>query len=183
MCRRSGLPAGPLCPERDTVWVPDIAVRPDPCPYHRLVHLDAERRYQVDSDCCPVGEMVTDTCFVLPPAQEWYYKRRHLDYRPLPPKHPLYDASSGTHNPIEIIYPQYGVTVVPTRALDGRMKGVVLRAAHSDPDAVLYWHLDERFIGQTRSEHELLFTPAPGDHVLTVVDGEGFRRSVCFSAR
>ena len=180
VCTRSGLPASALCPERDTLWVGDIAQRPDPCPYHRLVHLDAQRRYQVNSDCCPVSEMVTDTCFVLPPAQEWYYKRRHLDYRPLPPKHPLFEAASGTHNPIEIIYPTPGVTVVATRGLDGRTKGVVLRAAHSDPDAVLYWHLDEHLIGQTRGEHELLCVPEPGEHVLTVVDGEGFRRTVVF---
>ena len=182
VCRRSGLPASALCPERDTVWAPDIAVRPDPCPYHRRVHLDAERRYQVNSACCPVSEMVTDTFFVLPPAQEWYYKRRHLDYIPLPPKHPQFDAGSGDGSPIGIIYPQPGVTVVPTRGLDGRKKGVVMKAAHSDPDAVLYWHLDETYLGETRGEHEMLVLPEPGPHRLILVDGDGVRRSVAFRA-
>jgi penicillin-binding protein 1C len=180
VCRKSGLPAGPLCPERDTIWAPDVAQRPDPCPYHRLVHLDAARQYQVNSDCCPVGEMVADTFFVLPPAQEWYYRRRHLDYRSLPPKHPLYDVATIGHNPIEIIYPTPGATVVPARSLDGRDMGVVLRAAHADPDAVLYWHLDEVFVGETQGEHELRVFPAPGAHVLTVLDGNGARRSVSF---
>ena len=181
VCRRSGLPAGALCPERDTIQAPDIAVRPDPCPYHRLVHLDAQRRWQVNADCCPVDEIVTDTCFVLPPAQEWYYRRRHLDYRPLPPKHPQYDAASGGRNPIEIIYPQSGATVVPARGLDGAKKGAVLRAAHSDPDAVLYWHLDGEYLGETRGFHEMLVSPAPGEHRLTVVDGDGQSRSVRFN--
>ena len=181
VCRRSGLPAGPLCPERDTIWVPDIAVRPDPCPYHRLVHLDAARRYQVNSDCCPVAEMVTDTCFVLPPAMEWYYRRRHLDYQTLPPKHPQFDAATGGYNPIGVIYPQPGTTLVATRGLDGRKKGAVLRAAHSDPDAVLYWYVDGVFVGETRGEHEIFFAPDPGAHVLTLVDGEGYRRSVPFN--
>ena len=181
VCRRSGLPAGALCPERDTIQAPDIAVRPDPCPYHRLVHMDAQRRWQVNADCCPVDEIVTDTCFVLPPAQEWYYRRRHLDYRTLPPKHPQYDAASGGRNPIEIIYPQSGVTVVPARGLDGAKKGAVLRAAHSDPDAVLYWHLDGEYLGETRGFHEMLVSPAPGEHRLTVVDGDGQSRSVRFN--
>ncbi len=180
VCRRSGLPASPLCPERDTLWVPDIAVRPDPCPYHRRVHLDAGRRYQVHSGCYPVSEMVTDTCFVLPPAQEWYYKRRHLDYVSLPPKHPLFEVDAGERNPIDIIYPQSGVTVIPTRGLDGQKKGVVMQAAHSDPDAVLFWHLDGEYLGQTRGEHEKRLCPEPGTHLLTLVDGDGARRSVRF---
>ena len=181
VCARSGLPAGPLCPERDTIWAPEISQRPDPCPYHRLVHLDAERRYQVNSDCCPVDEIVTDTCFVLPPAQEWYYRRRHLDYQPLPPKHPLYDVASQGSNPIEIIYPTPGVTVVPTRGLDGREMGVIVRAAHADPGATLYWHLDGAFIGETSGEHELKIVPSPGRHTLTLMDGDGARRSVSFN--
>lgn len=180
VCPRSGLPAGALCPQRDTVWVPDIPDRPALCPYHRLVHLDPGRRYQVNSDCCPVGEIVTDTCFVLPPAQEWYYQRRHLDYKPLPPKHPLYDAASSGRNPIDIIYPTPGVTVVPARGLDGREMGVVMRAAHADPDAVLYWHLDASFVGETQGEHELRLYPEPGEHVLTLLDGDGSRRSLRF---
>ena len=181
VCARSGVPASSLCPDRDTIWAPELAPRPDPCRYHRRVHLDADRRYQVNSNCCPVEAMVTDTCFVLPPAQEWYYRRRHLDYRPLPPKHPLFDAASGDRNPIEIIYPQSGVTVVATRGLDGQKKGAVLKAAHSDPEAVLYWHLDGEYLGETRGFHEMMVSPEPGPHLLTLVDGDGVRRSVSFN--
>ena len=180
VCARSGAPASNLCPVRDTIWAPDIAVRPDPCRYHRRVHLDADRRYQVNSNCCPVDEMVTDTCFVLPPAQEWYYRQRHLDYQPLPPRHPLFDADAGGGNPIEIIYPQAGVTVVATRGLEGEKKGAAFRAAHSDPGAVLYWHLDGAYLGQTTGFHEMLVCPEPGEHVLTLIDGSGARRSVSF---
>ena len=181
VCARSGVPASSLCPDRDTIWAPELAPRPDPCRYHRRVHLDAERRFQVNSNCCPVEAMVTDTFFVLPPAQEWYYRRRHLDYRPLPPKHPLFDAASGDRNPIEIIYPQSGVTVVATRGLDGQKKGAVLKAAHSDPEAVLYWHLDGEYLGETRGFHEMMVSPEPGPHLLTLVDGDGVRRSVSFN--
>ena len=180
VCARSGAPASSLCPERDTIWVPDIAQRPDPCRYHRRIHLDAQRCFQVNSNCCPVEEMVTDTVFVLPPAQEWYYRQHHLDYRPLPPKHPAFDADTGGRNPIEIIYPQNGVTVVPTRGLDEQKKGAVLKAAHSDSDAVLYWHLDGAYLGETHGFHEMLVCPEPGPHVLTLLDGNGARRSVSF---
>lgn len=182
VCHESGRPASAVCPHRDTVWVPESASSPEVCTYHHLVHMDAERRYQVNSDCCPVSEMVTDTCFVLPPAQEWYFRRRHADYRPLPPKHPLFDASSSSGNPIAIIYPQPGVTVVSTRGLDGKARGAVFKAAHSDPEAVVYWHLDDEFLGSTAGEHSMMVAPVPGEHLLTLIDGSGARRNVRFFA-
>ncbi|MDY6444988.1 MAG: penicillin-binding protein 1C, partial [Bacteroidales bacterium] len=86
VCHESGFPASDLCPQRDTIWVPDIEEQPDMCRYHRLVHLDAAGRYQVNSSCCPPEEMRAEVRFVLPPAQEWYYMKKHLDYKPLPPK-------------------------------------------------------------------------------------------------
>ena len=183
VCSRSGLPASRVCPERDTVWVPDIERRPDECRFHRVVHLDAEQRYLVNSSCYPVEKMVEKVWFVLPPAMEWYYMKNHLDYRPLPPKHPDFDAASDTRNPIEILYPHQGVTVVTTVDLTGREQGVVVRAAHRDPHAVLYWHLDDLYLGQTRGEHDLLIHPEPGNHTLMVMDEGGASRSVAFTAK
>ena len=183
VCRQSGLPASRICPDRETVWVPEIETRPDDCPYHKLVHLDEDCRYLVNSSCYPVEKMVERVWFVLPPAQEWYYMKNHLDYRPLPPKHPDFDSASDTRNPIEIIYPQPGITIVTTRGLDGREQGVVVRAAHTDPSAELFWHLDDEFVGKTRGEHDILLRPGPGQHLLVVMDGNGSSRSVTFTAK
>ena len=184
VCSKSGLPASRICPEVDTLWVPDIEVRPDECKYHRTVHLDSGRRWLVNSSCWPVEDMVEEVWFVLPPAQEWYYMKNHLDYRPLPPKHPDFDAASEQRSPIDIIYPQNGVTVVTTRSLTGREQGVVVRAAHTDPTAVLYWHLDDEFVGQTRGgEHDLLLHPEPGQHLLTAMDANGASKAVVFTVR
>ena len=183
VCHRSGLPASRICPQVDTVWVPDITERPDECKYHRLVHLDAERKYLVNSSCYPVEKMVETVWFVLPPAMEWYYMKNHLDYRPLPPKHPDFDAFSDQGNPIEIIYPQNGITIVTTRSLSGKEQGVVVRAAHRDPTAVLFWHLDDEFAGQTVGEHDLLLRPEPGRHLLTVMDAGGASRAVTFTVK
>ena len=184
VCSKSGLPASRICPERDTLWVPDIEVRPDDCKYHRTVHLDSGRRWLVNSSCWPIEDMIEAVWFVLPPAQEWYYMKNHLDYRPLPPKHPDYDAASDQRNPIEIIYPQNGITIVTTRSLSGREQGVVVRAAHTDPTAVLYWHLDDEFVGQTRNgEHDLLLHPEPGQHLLTTMDANGASRAVVFTVK
>ena len=153
------------------------------CRYHRLVHLDAEGRYQVNTSCCPPEQMRAEVRFVLPPAQEWYYMRKHLDYRPLPPKHPLFDAASSGQNPIEIIYPLPDLTIVLTRGLSGELGGAVFRAAHADPAATLYWHIDDEFVGETTGEHELRVDPAPGTHRLTLIDEKGARRAILFTVK
>ncbi|MCR4859729.1 MAG: penicillin-binding protein 1C [Bacteroidales bacterium] len=183
VCHDSGLPASDLCPQRDTLWVPDVPEQPEMCRYHRLVHLDPEGRWQVNSSCCPPELMRSEVRFVLPPAQEWYYMQKHLEYKPLPPKHPLFDAGSSARSPIEIIYPQPGLVLVLTRGLSGTQNGVVFRAAHADPSATLYWHIDDAFVGETTGEHTLRVDPAPGDHRLTLIDAQGERRAVLFSVK
>lgn len=183
VCKQSGLPASRICPDVEQQLCPDVPIRPDPCPYHRTVHLDKEHRYQVNSSCYPVELMEDAVWFVLPPAQEWYYMKNHLDYRPLPPKHPDFDSATEVGNPIEIIYPEQNITVVTTRSLDGRDQGIVVKAAHTDPEAILFWHLDDSYLGQTRGEHDLLIHPEPGRHLLVAIDGNGYSRSVSFIAK
>ena len=183
-CALSGHPATDLCQEDGivTVWAPLAPHRPDQCPYHRLVHLDPEERWQVDSDCWPVSEIRHVPRFVLPPAQEWYYMRTHSDYRPLPPFHPNY-AGFRSSGAVEIIYPQNGMSVAAPVSLDARSQGVIFSAAHSDPQAILFWHLDGDFLGQpTHGQHKIKVVPEPGPHVLTVIDANGHSASVRFTA-
>ena len=189
VCPQSGHPVSDICleghPEAapDTVLVPRAPRRPDICPYHRIVHLSPDRSCQVDSDCCPVAEMVNESWFVLPPAQEWYYMRSHSDYRRLPPLHPSMKGSAGS-GIIDIIYPQGGMTVASPVALDSRSRGVVFSAAHADPDATLYWHLDDSYLGSTsHGQHKMKAVPSPGSHLLVITDTNGNTASVRFEAR
>ena len=124
----------------------------------------------LDSEPCPyhnTGE------FVLPPAMEWYYR----------PHHPEYTGATRrrTQTAIQFIYPQAGALLSIPRQLSGEKEGIVFRAAHHSSDATLWWHLDNTYVGETRLRHELLLSPAPGQHTLTVVDGEGNTAFVRFT--
>lgn len=182
-CALSGHPATELCLDDGTkvVFTPRAPHQPQPCPYHRLVHIDTDGRWQVDADCWPVAEIRHVPWFVLPPAQEWYYMRSHGDYRPLPPFHLDYAGGRGSAV-VEIVYPQEGMRVATPVALDSRSRGVVFSAAHSDPDATLYWHLDGQYLGETvHGEHKLKVVPEKGRHTLTVVDANGHSATVRFT--
>ncbi len=67
------------------------------------------------------------------------------------------------------------------RQLDGTVEGVVFRAAHHRPDATLWWHLDQTYVGETRFLHQLRLAPEPGPHTLTVVDEAGNTAHVNFT--
>lgn len=182
VCAQSGHPASGLCPQTDTVWVPRNAHKPAPCPYHVLVHLDAERQYRVNSTCYPTGSMVHTPWFVLPPAQEWYYMQKHLNYEPLPPLHPALQEGAGVSKGLEIIYPQQGDVVITPLDLDGKTKGAVFRAAHQDREAILYWHIDDQYVGRTQGgTHQIKTDPAPGRHILYVTDQYGDGATVAFT--
>lgn len=88
VCRQSGCLASHICPDRDTLMIPRTAAAGEVCPYHRIVNLSRDLRYRVTADCYDPAQIVRMPMFILPPAQEWYYRKQHPDYRPLPPLHP-----------------------------------------------------------------------------------------------
>ena len=72
-----------------------------------------------------------------------------------------------------LIYPYSGADIyIPVEA-----KGVkgqsIWKAAHRNPKATIYWHLNDRFIGKTTGLHEAAVSPSPGVYTLTLVDDNG----------
>jgi penicillin-binding protein 1C len=122
--------------------------------------------------------------FVLPPAEEWYYRRWNLDYRPLPsPAEETAAAQAGIPAGIPtefaLLNPGPGAQIYVPRELDGGEGRVVFAAAHRDANARIYWHLDDAYLGSTTVFHEMEARPGTGPHVLTLVDERGgtlFRR-------
>ena len=122
-----------------------------------------------DSDICPYHK---GGSFQLPPAMEWYYKTYHPEYRVRP---------SGNDAPLDFLYPESGSILTHPRQLDGTVPGAVFQAVHRDPAAVLYWHLDQEYLGETHLIHQMRLSPPPGKHTVTVVDGDGNTVSVGFT--
>ena len=176
VCRASGHRASEYCTEVDTVPIPHSGVRSDICPYHKLVHLNKERTYRVNSSCYSLSEMINEPWFVLPPVQEYYYKLSHINYRQLPPMMPGCDGAD--IRPLDIIYPNHGAILYMPVDFEGKKQSIVCEATHHNPDAVIYWHLDNEYLGSTQYMHSMAIQPAPGLHTLTIVDDAGNRKSI-----
>lgn len=174
-CGRSGFRAGPQCEAVTLAWAPRGAPPGPPCPYCRLVHLDATLRWQVTSACEPVEAIVTRPWFVLPPAMEHYFRRHHSDYRPLPQQRSGCAAADSGRPALSLIYPTEGSRIYVPRELAGGRGRAVFQAAHRDAEAQVHWHLDDEYIATTSGLHQLSLAPEPGEHTLTIVDSDGAR--------
>lgn len=180
VCRRSGYKASAICDKVDTLLVPKTGIETAVCPFHRLVHLSPDERYRVNSSCEDIDRIVTRSWFVLPPAQEYYYRSHNPDYTVLPP---VKAGCREVSESIEIIYPEHGTELFLPRGLTGEREHFVFSAAHSDRDAVLFWYLDGEFMGETRGAHRISCSPDEGVHLLTVTDASGTRRVSSFTVR
>jgi penicillin-binding protein 1C len=181
-CRLSGHRANSHCPEVDSVWISAAGISSQVCPYHVPITLDRQGRYRVNSSCYAVADMLSATWFVLPPAQEFYYRQRHHDYQMLPPL--LRGcATDESQQPIDVIYPVENTTMMLTRQLDGGEGKSVFRAAHRDENAVIFWHINQEYVGSTQGQHTLALKPPVGEHTLYLVDNLGHSRTVRFSVK
>jgi penicillin-binding protein 1C len=180
-CIDDGYLANDLCEARDTL-VPSRSHFDRQTPYHRLVHLDARTGQRVNAECSTVQAMRHQSWFVLPPTLEYYYRMQGAGYRPLPPWRAgcRDEAEEGSRAVMEFLYPQANGSIYVPVELDGRRGRAVLEVVHRDPQAVLYWHIDEDYAGRTELRHQLAVDLPSGAHRVTVVDGEGHRLARAF---
>lgn len=171
VCGLSGFRASVYCDDIKKEWVPPHGTRSDPCRYHQQVFLDASERFRVNSECYPLEDMVAKNWLVLPPILEYYYKTSNPNYKPLPPY--LEGCSTLENHLMEFIYPKKNETVLLPKDLGTKTSEIVLKLAHQQSNAVVYWYLDETFVGKTENFHELILDIEPGEYILTAVDNQG----------
>ena len=172
VCSKSGYRAGPDCPETKEVLACINGLRSDVCTFHQVVHLNAQRTLQVTSECADPSSIVNESWFVLPPAMEYFYRKKHPEYTPLPPVAP--GCATGKIIPVmEFIYPTNGVRIFIPRDQSGELTKVITEVAHRNPSKNIFWHLDDKYIGSTRFIHQIEIFAGSGNHVLTAVDEDG----------
>lgn len=148
-----------------------------------LVHLNESQTWRVHGQCERVSKMVHKTWFVLPPAEEFYYRKRHANYRTLPKFRPDCENRTIAHDgssPIEFLYPSPGTRFYIPVDLNAKKSRVVFEAVHRNEGETLFWHLDNQYIGKTKLFHQQALDIPRGLHRITVVDSEGNSRSRSF---
>ena len=172
VCKQSGYRAGEYCEDANDEWIPKSGLKAPVCPYHQLVHLSADLKWQVTGNCVPPDKIVNKKWFVLPPSMEYYYKTKNYQYHVLPPFRP--DCVQAENiSPMEVIYPKEGAKIYVPLEADGTRGRVIFNTAHRQAGMKIFWHLDDQYVGETKDFHQIALNPPPGKHVLTLIDGNG----------
>ncbi len=171
VCAKSGYRATPICGDAKKMDVAISGLHSMPCPYHQLVHLDKTETHLVNTSCENSENIVQKSWFVLPPVMEHYYQDKNPFYKKLP------DFKSScvqtSNNPIAFIYPKDQNVIYLPKEFEGKKNEVILKVAHTSNETVLYWYLDDQYLGQTSDFHEFAIQPKEGTYMITVMDQFG----------
>ena len=169
-CKNSGFLATEYCPEQNTL-VSKNGNRSQACKYHHLIHLDAKGQYRVNSSCEAVDQIQKTSWFVLPPLMEHYYKTHQVHYKSLPP----YKAGCSYEETasMEFIEPKANARISLPKNFEGQREELLLKLAHTKPETTVFWYVNDTFIGQTRTFHEISVAVEDGKHRITVIDALG----------
>lgn len=174
VCKKSGYRALDICETIDSMWIPSAGLKTAPCPYHQLIHLDLSGKWRVGSDCEATSNMLHKSWFVLPPAQEWFYKSKNKEYQSLPPfRKDCQDINKSAV--MEFIYPKKSTQIYVPIELDGKSGKAIFEVAHRTSGTSIYWHLDEHYLGVTKDFHQMALSPDAGKHVIVLIDQNGER--------
>ena len=171
ICKKSGYRASTICDDIEQKYIQTSGQKTEPCPFHRLVHLDASMQYQINSSCEAISNINNQPWFVLPPLQEYYFQNKNPFYKTLPPYRKDCIETSGIS--MEFIYPNQQSTIFLPKDFDGNTNDLVLKVAHSKPELELYWYIDNQFVGLTKDIHDMAILPSSGEHMITVMDELG----------
>jgi penicillin-binding protein 1C len=179
ICKKSGMRANKNCPEVHPVFLPVESQNSALCNFHQIIFLDKSEQYRVSSNCYSVSDMVQKTWFTLPPKAAYYYQMRTPDYQEIPGfKKGCEEAE--VMKQLSVLYPKNESKIVVTRTETGDQSSIVMEALHRDPEAILFWHLNEKYIGSTNHIHQMDKELSPGNYELKVIDELGNSEKIRF---
>jgi penicillin-binding protein 1C len=172
VCKESGYKASELCPNARLQTVQKEGHLTKLCPFHKEIFLDSSATYRVNSNCYPVSKMKAIAWFIATPTQEYYYKQRSVDYKPLPPYLPSCESEQSIKQ-MDLVYPRNDFKIYVPVDEKGLKSRCIFKATHKQKNVVLYWFMDEQCIGTTKDIHQLSVLPPKGRHKLTITDELG----------
>lgn len=183
ICRESGFLASANCENIDTLYIPHASLKSATCPYHKIIHLSTDEKYQVHSNCESPNNMVHKKWFVLPPAMEWYYKASNSSYKTLPAFRAdcAKTMAENQTRSMQVIYPKHLTSIYLPRDINNRKQQAVFEVAHRNPECNIYWYIDNEFVGTTYNFHRLEIDAQPGTHTLTLTDEFGESLKIIFT--
>lgn len=176
LCTKSGLLPNAFCPTI-SVESPRNTKSYSTCTMHQPILVnDFGERVRRN---CAMGAVHDTIAFVLDPVSSYFYKKRNAQYIGLPPYSE--ECTEGDNsNLLAIIYPTDNAEIIVPRNLGGSTEKIQFKATSSKRNAILYWHLDDEYLGSTNAVHQMVANPEEGEHTLLIMNANGQQSQVKF---
>ena len=173
ICAKSGLSPNEAC-STDTIWTCKHIQQLPVCPYDQFISLDESGKYRVNGSCYDPYKMTKQSFFILPPSQQFYYARKHPQYKQPPSfMENCLDRNPVSHHQMQFIYPNNVKKLFLPMDLNGKLNPVTFEVAHVESHSTIFWHLDNQFLGKTKDDHKYTLVLPSGHHEMTCVDDKG----------
>jgi penicillin-binding protein 1C len=171
LCAHSGNVKGAFCPTA-IKEIPLASKGAQICTFCKPIMLNKANGLRISVGCSTPQDRELKNWFCLPPVMAWYYKQTHSDYLELPLWTTLCQPNTEI-NQIQLIYPYHNSTLKIPIGINGEKQKCVLQASHAQQNEIIYWHVDEMYLGMTQGNHSMEVSLEDGDHVLTLLDVHG----------
>jgi penicillin-binding protein 1C len=177
VCAVSGYSPTKDC--QDTLWidVPQTAFVLAKCSYHHNIIVDENETMQICSQCWEGIKRKSISVLNYPPNVD-YYLRQQGNVVPEVPSHNPACKQINSNSELIIKYPVANSNIYLPLDLQGKLNTFQAEAFTSDK--VIYWFLDEAFLGQTEDIHKLDITTNSGKKELLLITSEGVSNKISF---
>lgn len=179
ICSKTGYRANSACEQINLSYVPKSSLKTKECIYHKFIHLDSTKKFQVNASCYPLSNAIKTPWFKLPAIAEYYYKNHDPNFKK-PPSYFPGCIGKNDNEELAILYPKSNSTIFIPLNFEEENESIFFEATLVNSAHTLYWHLDENFIGQTNKIHQIEFKPTTGKHRLMIIDEKGNQTHVDF---
>lgn len=170
VCSVSGHIASKNCPTTKAK-ISKKGINTPICPYHKIIHLDKSKQFQVNASCESIDNIKSEVFFILPPVMQWYYKSKNMNYRMVPPYRS--DCKTENQHLLDFIYPRNNMILSQTKNETGQLQPIIAKVAHVNTDTKVFWYLNNKYLGVTKTFHEMMISEKSGNYRLFVVDELG----------
>lgn len=182
ICASTGFYASLNCPNTEEVNAP-VNMKPlGICPYHQRYFAEEHTggTYSVCSHCWSGDQQLTHQLKFTPDIN--FYLRKNGNLVETEPTHNPICATRQEQGILQIIYPLHNANIFVPKDFDGQRQSLVGKVASQFPNRELFWYLDDELLGSTVKRPSFPLQLDGGRHTLTVVDTEGNKDQVRFSA-
>lgn len=178
LCKETGFKAGENCDRKTSVRAPVNMKSLKLCPYHKKLYTDASLSYEVCSYCWD-SNYTSNNYLIYPSEVNYYLKLQGQFVENIPPHNPAC-TKKGSIVPIEIIYPLDSAQIWLPRDFGGAVQELIARCTHQNDSGLIYWYLNDTYLGTTKQNHTLSIKPRLGKNTFLISDEQGNEVSSVF---